>query len=422
MDYNTLTGEQLQAEFNAVKAQYQDFCSRGLSLDMSRGKPSTEQLDLSDHIYGLIGPKDSFHGELNMDSRNYGCLDGLPELKRLFGQILGVDAAQVIVGGNSSLNMMFDTVAQAVSTGFGGEPWARQAAVKFICPSPGYDRHFAICEHFGIEMIAVENTKDGPDMDRIEALVQDPTVKGLWCVPKYSNPDGIVYSDSTVRRIARLKPAAADFRVYWDNAYAIHDLYEEQPLLNIYEECLKAGNPNLVLQFCSTSKITFSGAGVAAQAAGPQDIARLKSRLSVQTIGPDKINQLRHARLFPNTAALQKHMAQHAAILRPKFNAVLQCFERELGPLNLAEWTRPRGGYFISLNVPDGFAARTYELCKKAGLTLTAAGATYPYGRDPKNRNLRIAPSYPSVQELTEAATLLCVCVKYAVLESKVAE
>lgn len=422
MYYNTLDPARLAAELRAVKAQYQAFCSRNLALDMSRGKPSTEQLDLSDHIYGLIGPKDSFHGELNMDSRNYGCLDGLPELKRLFGQILGVDSSQVIVGGNSSLNMMFDTIAQAVSTGFGAKPWAQQPAVKFICPCPGYDRHFAICAHFGIEMLAVENTPEGPDMDQIEQLVQDSAVKGLWCVPKYSNPDGIIYSDNTVRRIAALKPAAADFRVYWDNAYAIHDLYDPQPLLNIYDECVKAGNPNLVLQFCSTSKITFSGAGVAAQAAGPQDIARLKARMTAQTIGPDKINQLRHARLFPNTEALQKHMAQHAALLRPRFEAVLQCFEQELKPLEIAEWTQPRGGYFISLNVPDGCATRTYELCKKAGLTLTAAGATYPYGRDPRDRNLRIAPSYPSVEELTEAATLLCVCVKYAVLESMGAE
>ena len=422
MYYDSLNNEVLKAEFETVKKRYSAFCDKKLKMDMSRGKPSPEQLDLSNSVFQLIGPEDSFHGELNMDSRNYGCLDGLPELKRLFGEILGVDASQVIVGGNSSLNMMFDTIAQAMSKGFGDKPWAAQENIKFICPCPGYDRHFSICEYFGIEMIPVENTPEGPDMNRIEKLVSDPSIKGMWCVPKYSNPQGIVYSDEVVRRIANLKPAAKDFRVFWDNAYAIHSLYHDEPLLNIYEECVKAGNPNLVFQFCSTSKITFSGAGVAAQAAGPEDIALLKSRMTVQTIGPDKLNQLRHARMFPTYRALTEHMKKHAAILRPKFETVLQYFKQELSGLDIATWTVPRGGYFISLNLADGFAKRTYELCKAAGLTLTAVGATYPYGKDPLGRNLRIAPSYPTVPELRLACELLCICIKYAVLESRTIE
>ncbi len=418
MHYNSLTSAELEQEYTSVKARYEEFKSRHISLDMSRGKPGPEQLDISGKIFDAVDNTSGFFNEAGIDCRNYGGLDGLSELKRLFSQLLGVDTTQVIVGGNSSLNMMFDTIAEAMTHGFGNGPWLKQEGVKFLCPSPGYDRHFAICEYFGIEMITVANTKEGPDMDAVERLVKDPSVKGIWCVPKYSNPEGIVYSDETVRRIASLKPAASDFRVFWDNAYAIHGFNEQdEQLLNIYQECIKADNPNLVIQFTSTSKITFPGAGVAAQAAGPEDIERIKHRMSFQTIGPDKLNQLRHARNFKSVDDLTAHMKQHAAILKPKFEAVLERFELEFGDTEYVRWTKPNGGYFISLDLPEGCAKRTHTLCKEAGLVLTNAGATFPYGHDPKDSNLRIAPSYPDLAEITLAAELLCICVKLAILE-----
>ncbi len=423
MYYDSLNEPALHREFEAVKRRYEAFRSRNMSLDMSRGKPGPEQMDISSEIFDVVGNAMGFQNATGIDCRNYGGLDGLPELKTLFAEILGVEPSQVIVGGNSSLNMMFDTIAQAMTHGFSGKPWMLQEKIKFLCPSPGYDRHFAICEHFGIEMIPVDNTPDGPDMDQVEALVQDSAVKGIWCVPKYSNPQGITYSDDTVRRLAALKPAAEDFRIFWDNAYAIHCFSDrDDQLLNIYEECKKNGNENLVIQFTSTSKITFPGAGVAAQAAGPEDVARIKRRMGFQTIGPDKLNQLRHARIFTSVDALRQHMKKHAAILRPKFQIVLDRLEKELGGLGIAEWTNPKGGYFISLDLPDGCAKRTHALCKQAGLVLTGAGATFPYGNDPRDRNLRIAPSYPGNEELELAAELLCICVKYAVLEQRCAK
>ena len=423
MYYDSLNEPALHREFEAVKRRYEAFRSRNMSLDMSRGKPGPEQMDISSEIFDVVGNAMGFQNATGIDCRNYGGLDGLPELKTLFAEILGVEPSQVIVGGNSSLNMMFDTIAQAMTHGFSGKPWMLQGKIKFLCPSPGYDRHFAICEHFGIEMIPVDNTPDGPDMDQVEALVQDSAVKGIWCVPKYSNPQGITYSDDTVRRLAALKPAAEDFRIFWDNAYAIHCFSDrDDQLLNIYEECKKNGNENLVIQFTSTSKITFPGAGVAAQAAGPEDVARIKRRMGFQTIGPDKLNQLRHARIFTSVDALRQHMKKHATILRPKFQIVLDRLEKELGGLGIAEWTNPKGGYFISLDLPDGCAKRTHALCKQAGLVLTGAGATFPYGNDPRDRNLRIAPSYPGNEELELAAELLCICVKYAVLEQRCAK
>lgn len=423
MYYDSLNEPALHREFEAVKRRYEAFRSRNMSLDMSRGKPGPEQMDISSEIFDVVGNAMGFQNATGIDCRNYGGLDGLPELKTLFAEILGVEPSQVIVGGNSSLNMMFDTIAQAMTHGFSGKPWMLQEKIKFLCPSPGYDRHFAICEHFGIEMIPVDNTPDGPDMDQVEALVQDSAVKGIWCVPKYSNPQGITYSDDTVRRLAALKPAAEDFRIFWDNAYAIHCFSDrDDQLLNIYEECKKNGNENLVIQFTSTSKITFPGAGVAAQAAGPEDVARIKRRMGFQTIGPDKLNQLRHARIFTSVDKLRQHMKKHAAILRPKFQIVLDRLEKELGGLGIAEWTNPKGGYFISLDLPDGCAKRTHALCKQAGLVLTGAGATFPYGNDPRDRNLRIAPSYPGNEELELAAELLCICVKYAVLEQRCAK
>lgn len=423
MYYKTLGKTELENEFKALKSRYDDFKNRGIALDMSRGKPSEAQLDLSDEAFDEIKNDTEFKNTTGIDCRNYGVLDGLAEVKNLFSEIFGVDASQVIVGGNSSLNMMFDTVAQAMTHGFGAEPWIKQGKIKFLCPAPGYDRHFSITEYFGIELIIVENTAEGPDMNKVEELVKDPCVKGMWCVPKYSNPEGFTYSDETVKRIAALKPAAVDFRVFWDNAYAIHDLYEEQDkLLNIYDECVKNGNENLVIQFASTSKISYPGAGVAAQAAGPEDVARLKGRMGFQTIGSDKLNQLRHAKLFPTLDKMLDHMKKHADILRPKFEIVLEQFEKEFGGLDIARWTNPKGGYFISLDLPEGCAKRTHALCKEAGLVITGAGATYPYGKDPKDCNLRIAPSYPETNELKLAAELLAICAKIAIVEKLMAE
>ena len=423
MYYDSLGCAELEKELSRVNARYNAFKSSSMALDMSRGKPGPEQLDISSKLFNSATDDIGYKSETGVDCRNYGGLDGLPELKQLFSEILGVDKSLVIVGGNSSLNMMFDTIAQAMTHGFGAEPWFKQGKIKFLCPAPGYDRHFAICEHFGIELITVPNTPEGPDMNVVEELVKDSSVKGIWCVPKYSNPEGITYSDDTVRRMAALKPAAVDFRVFWDNAYAIHGLYEEDDsLLNIYDECVKFGNPNLVIQFTSTSKITFPGAGVAAQAAGPEDIARIKNRMAFQTIGPDKLNQLRHAKVFSSLDDVTNHMKKHADVLRPKFECVLNCFEKELGGLDIANWTKPKGGYFISLNLPEGCAKRVHNLCKEAGLVLTGAGATFPYGNDPKDSNLRIAPSYPDNKEIALAAELLSICVKIAVIEKVMAK
>ncbi len=417
--YLKMSQTELKNEFAAVKNEYERLKNLGTALDMTRGKPSFDQMELSRDIFDLVGNANGFKNCEGTDCRNYGGLDGLVELKYLFSQILGIDHSQIIVGGNSSLNMMFDTIAQAMTHGFGGEPWLLQGGVKFLCPTPGYDRHFGICEHFGIEMIPVDNTPEGPDVDQIEELIKDKKVKGMWCVPKYSNPEGITYSDNTVRRLAALQPAAKDFRIMWDNAYAIHDLYDEgDTLLNIYDECVKNGTQDNIIMFMSTSKITFPGAGVAAEAASPKNVAMLKERMSYQTIGPDKLNQLRHARMFPNIDILKAHMKKHAAILRPKFTAVLNEFNKKLGGLDIASWTDPKGGYFITLFVKDGCAKRVEELCAKAGLKLTTVGATHPYGKDPYNRDIRIAPSYPTVKEVEKASEILCCAVKYAALES----
>lgn len=417
-EYINLSKAELAEQFALVKAEYKRLRSLHLSLDMSRGKPGFDNMDLSEKMFDLVGNDTGFKNISGIDCRNYGGLDGLAELKNLFAELLGLAPDQIIVGGNSSLNMMFDTIAQAMTHGMGGEPWAKQEGLKFLCPVPGYDRHFAITEYFGFELIPIPCKADGPDMDAVEEWVKDPAVKGIWCVPKYSNPEGITYSDEVVRRMARLKPAAGDFRIFWDDAYAVHDLYEEgDTLLNLYDECVKAGNPNLPLIFTSTSKITFPGAGVAAEAASPNNVALLKGRMKFQTIGPDKLNQLRHARMFRSVADVKKHMKRHAEILRPKFDAVLSRLESDLGPTGVARWTKPKGGYFISLYVPEGCAKRVEELCANAGMILTPAGATFPYGNDPTDSNLRIAPSYPSVEEIEKASEVLCCAVKYAALE-----
>ena len=418
-EYSKLSALELEKEYNEVKAHYDSLYDKKLQLDMARGKPSPEQMDISTKLFEIVSKDIGYKNADGIDCRNYGGLDGLSELKDLFAQLMTVDPEQVIVGGNSSLNMMYDTVSQAMTHGFGGEkPWLLQGEVKFICPVPGYDRHFAICEYFGIKMIPVDLKNDGPDMDTVEELVKDSSVKGMWCVPKYSNPDGVIYSDEIIKRIANLKPAAPDFRVFWDNAYTIHHLTEKKNVIaSIYEECVKAGNDDLPIIFTSTSKMTFPGAGVAAEASSPKNVTELKHRMSFQTIGPDKLNQLRHARIFKNIDILYKHMEEHAKVLYPKFQTVLQGLDKYLKESGIASWTEPEGGYFISLNVSEGCAKRTVELCKNAGLVLTNAGATYPYGHDPKDSNIRIAPSYPSNDELAIATELLCVSARLAVLE-----
>ena len=422
-DYLSMNKEELKAEIQSVKAEYERLRSLHLTLDMSRGKPGFDNMDLSEKMFDLVGNDTGFKNISGIDCRNYGGLDGLLELKNLFAELLELSPDQIIVGGNSSLNMMFDTIAQAMTHGMGAEPWAKQEGLKFLCPVPGYDRHFAITQYFGFELIPVPTNSEGPVMDVVEELVKDSRVKGIWCVPKYSNPEGITYSDSVVKRLAALKPAASDFRIFWDNAYVVHDLYDESDrLLNIYTECVKAGNPDLPLIFTSTSKITFPGAGVAAEAASPNNVAMLKNRMQYQTIGPDKLNQLRHARMFKNADDVKAHMKKHAGILRPKFDAVLTELENQLGGTGIARWTKPNGGYFISLYVKEGTASRVEQLCANAGMILTPAGATYPYGKDPDDSNLRIAPSYPSVEEIKKASLILCVAVKYAALEKLLSE
>lgn len=415
-NYNSMTKEQLLAEQKELLARYNDFKAKALALDMSRGKPGKDQLDISN---GLNAPID--YVDNGFDTRNYGILDGIPSCKKLFADLMGVDAENVIIGPNASLTLMYDYISQCCSHGCGETPWSKLDEVKFICPVPGYDRHFTILDHFGIKMINVDMNSDGPDMDAIEELVKDSAVKGIICVPKYSNPQGITFSDEVVTRIAALKPAAKDFRIIWDNAYCIHDLDDNgDQLLNIFDVLPKYGNDDMVIEVCSTSKITFPGAGVSALIASKNNIAQIKKRLNAQTISYDKMNQLRHVRFFGDANGVLEHMKKHAAILKPKFDIVLKHLENELGDKGVATWFNPKGGYFISLDVMPGCAKRVGELCKEAGVTLTTVGATYPYGNDPQNSNIRIAPSFPPVAELDIAAELLCICVKLACIEKLV--
>jgi DNA-binding transcriptional MocR family regulator len=399
-----------------LEARYDALRARGLKLDMTRGKPSSEQLDLANGLLDVLGQAD-FKAADGTDTRNYGGLDGLPELKAIFAALLEVVPAQVILGGNASLTLMHDALARALSHGVPGAagPWSK-GPVKFLCPCPGYDRHFMICQHLGVEMINVEIGAEGPDLARVEALVaEDAAIKGMWCVPKYSNPTGITYSDEVVKRLAAMRTAAPDFRLFWDNAYAVHDLYDEgDRLLEVLAECARAGHPNRALVFASTSKISFAGAGVAALAASPENVVDAKRHLGVQTIGPDKVNQLRHVRFFRDFAGLQAHMQKHAALLRPKFEAVDQIFARELGDAGVAQWTHPRGGYFVSLDTLDGCATEVVRLADAAGVKLTGAGATFPYGRDPRDRNIRIAPSLPPLSQVQTAMEVVAVCVLLA--------
>ena len=411
-----LSKEALQAHIGELEALYEQGKAKGLKLDMSRGKPGPEQLDLTLEMLDCVNARDGYQTANGIDTRNYGLLDGIPEAKAIFADILGVQPENVIVGGNSSLNMMFDYIATAFAKGIcGHEPWARQGAVKFLCPAPGYDRHFAITEYFGIEMLTVPLLDNGPDMELVEKLVKDPLVKGIWCVPMYSNPDGITYSDETVRRMAALQPAAADFRIMWDNAYAVHHLTDTPDTrLNIYKEAAAMGKEDMVIEFASTSKISFPGSGIAAMAASPANVADVKKRMTVQTIGHDKLNMLRHVRFFKNADGVREHMKLHAAILRPKFTAVLEALESNLGGKGIARWHKPAGGYFVSVNLLDGCAKETVRLLKEAGVVMTGAGATYPYGRDPRDANIRIAPTYPSLEELKEAMALFCICAELA--------
>ncbi len=417
-DYTKMTAAELKAEFEKISAEYKKMCDLNLSLDMSRGKPGFDDTELSEKMLTSVSAETGYKNKEGIDCRNYGGIDGILEMKELFADILGLKPENIIAAGNSSLNLMFDTVSQGITHGLGGAPWSECKNRKFLCPVPGYDRHFAVTDYFGFELIPIEMDENGPDMDKIEEYVKDESVKGIWCVPKYSNPEGTTYSDETVKRFAALKPAAKDFHIFWDNAYVVHDLYDEtDPLLNIYDECVKNGTEDMVIIFASTSKISIPGDGVSVVAGSKNTVDMLKGRLKFQTVGPDKLNMLRHARMFPDFETLKNHMKKHAVLLRPKFEAVLEAFNKELEGKGIARWTKPRGGYFISLYVMDGCAKRVYELCANAGLVLTPAGASYPHGNDPHDSHLRIAPTYPTLENMKKASEVLCVAVKYAAAE-----
>ena len=418
--YSSMDKNALNEEYQKLTAAYNGYKERGLQLNMARGKPGAEQLDISNDMLNVLTPETFFKTEDCPDTRNYGGLEGIIEARKLFADILGVDAENVFVGGNSSLNMMFDTIACMMELGNSGEkPWNQQGKIKFLCPAPGYDRHFGVTGYFGIEMVTVPMTATGPDMDIVEKMVaEDASIKGIWCVPKYSNPQGITYSDETVKRFAALKPAAKDFRIMWDNAYCIHDISDTpDTLLNIFDECKKNGTEDMVFEFCSTSKITFPGAGVAALAASKANLEILKKRYNFQTIGYDKLNMLRHVLYFKNLDGVLEHMKKHKDILQPRFNMVTDKLESELSGYGVADWTKPNGGYFVSVDVTEGCAKRVVALCKEAGVVLTGAGATYPYGNDPKDSNIRIAPTYPPIEELEIAMDVFCTCVKLAAVE-----
>ncbi len=423
--YKELSKEKL-AELKAqLEKQYEDYKALGLKLDMSRGKPAPEQLDLSKEMLTHCLDGD-YISETGIDCRNYGVLDGIYEAKRLLMPMLGVGRYEIIIGGNSSLQLMYDTIARAMLLGVlgGRKPWSKYEHVKFLCPAPGYDRHFAICQSMGIEMITVPYLNDGPDMDMVEKLVsEDEEIKGIWCVPMYSNPEGITYSDEVVRRFANLSPKADDFRIFWDNAYCVHHLTDTPDhVLNILEECKKTGKENMVFEFTSTSKISFPGGGLAAIGASEANIEFIKSQMTYQTIGYDKLNQLRHARFFKDFDGIKAQMAKHRAIIWPKFEVVLDTLEKEIAPCGIGAWHKPNGGYFISFNGLDGTAKRTVALCKEAGVVMTGAGATFPYGVDPQDRNIRIAPTFPSVDELKKAMEIFCVAAKLAAVEVLLAE
>ena len=424
--YKVMTRKELMAQKAELDRQFADAKGKGLQLDMSRGKPEPAQLDMGMGLLDALNSDSDMKSMEGMDTRNYGLLTGITEARHLMADVMDVSADNVIVFGNSSLSIMYDMISRSVTHGvMGSTPWCKLDKVKFLCPVPGYDRHFAITQHFGIEMILIPMTPTGPDMDLVERYVsEDEAVKGIWCVPKYSNPQGITYSDETVRRFAALKPAAKDFRIYWDNAYAVHHLYEDKQdtLLEILSACEKAGNPDMVYEFCSTSKISFSGAGIAAMACSTANMEDVKKTLTLRTIGYDKVNQLRHARFFKNLEGMHNHMKKHADIIRPKFEAVLSVLEKELGGLEIGEWTKPLGGYFISFEAMEGCAKEIVAKCKELGVVLTGAGATFPYGKDPKDSNIRIAPSYPPLGDLVVAMELFALCVKIVSIDKILAE
>lgn len=420
-----MTRPALSAEFAELSAEYEKIKAEGLSLDMSRGKPASAQIDCSDGILTVLKTGADCRTAAGADARNYGMLAGIPEARELFGSLCGVPSDCVIVGGNSSLTMMYDAMVRAMLFGVAKDktPWIKQDGIKFLCPCPGYDRHFAICQELCIEMINIPMTDSGPDMDMTERLVaSDEKIKGIWCVPKYSNPTGATYSDDTVKRFAALSPKADDFRIFWDNAYIVHDFGVPDGLLNIFDLTRGTKNEDIVYMFTSTSKITYPGAGVAVMASSKSNTEHALLHMGKQSISYDKINQLRHVKFFGTAENLKKHMRAHAAVLKPKFDMVEKAFESELSGLDIAKWTDPRGGYFISLDVLPGTAKRVWELCKNAGVTLTSVGATLPYGKDPSDTNLRIAPSYPTESELASAARVLCVCVKLASAEKLLSE
>ena len=428
MSYLSMTRSELNAELGSLMNEYENFKAKGLKLDMSRGIPGSDQLELTAKMLCILEKSEDCIIDVEgkkTDCRSYGVLDGIPEAKRLIGELLEMSPDNIIVCGNSSLNIMYNSVANAMLYGIcGSTPWCKLDKVKFLCPVPGYDRHFSICEKLGIEMINIPMREDGPDMDIVEQLVSsDDSIKGIWCVPKYSNPDGTVYSDEVIRRFASLKPKAADFRIFWDNAYVIHFI-EDEPAkqANIFEEAKKCGNEDIVYIFTSTSKISFPGSGIAAVAASDRNVEDIKSNMTIQTIGYDKLNQLRHVRYFKNLEGVKEHMRQHAELIRPKFHCVLDSFEKNLGGLGIAKWSKPTGGYFISLDLLDGTAKSTYELLLNAGIKITSAGASFPYKKDPCDKNLRIAPTFPTIDELKVAADMLCLCARIACVKKLLAE
>ena len=419
-DFNQLSTPQLQQIKVDLFDRYNEIKSRGIALDITRGKPCPEQLDLSIEMLDIINSRNYLTADA-VDCRNYGGLDGIPETKELFAQYLEVTPEEIIIGGNSSLNMMHDAFMRAMVKGITEDspPWGKLPQVKFLCPSPGYDRHFFICDYLDIDMITVKMNDTGPDMDQVEELAADDEgVKGIWCVPRYSNPTGVVYSDEVVERLAAMKTKANDFRIFWDNAYAVHHL-DDKParLKNILATCKQAGNPERVFIFGSTSKITFAGSGVAMMAGSAENMAMTKKQMAFQTIGPDKLNQLRHVTFFKNVAGIEDHMKKHADILKPKFEAVQNALHKDLAGKNIAEWSRPRGGYFVSIDTMEGCAAAVVQMAAEAGVKLTPAGSTFPYLRDPFDRNIRIAPSFPPLEEIETAIQLVAICIQLVSIE-----
>lgn len=422
--YSEMSKTELQSELNSLKAEYESLKNLGLNLNMARGKPGLEQLNLVNQMNEINISNEQYNLD-GVETRNYGNLEGIPAARKLFADILDTSPENVFVGGNASLQLMYDIISKAYTHGLANspKPWCKEEKIKWLCPAPGYDRHFKITESFGFELVTVKMLPDGPDMNAVEELVKDSSVKGIWCVPKYSNPDGIVYSENTIKRLASLKPAAPDFTVMWDNAYCIHEFAGDcVPFPDILSECEKAGNPDIVFEFASTSKVTFPGAGISCFATSLKNLEYIKRLIGIQTIGFDKVNQLRHVLFLKDKANTLSLMKKHAAILKPKFDCVLDNLNKEIKPLGFAKWTEPKGGYFVSLYTLSGCAKRTWQLAKEAGLTMTGAGATYPYGIDPDDSNMRIAPSFPSVEELEQAMKIYCVCLKLAAAEKLAGE